>query len=178
MWAGGSIEGLSRLPLNDELAVCLERIADVTIRGSPGAEKIFVEVLREYVPHREFKRLYQPNLKSLKPLGKLFKVPQEYEGDLKRTTERRTLVFMRELSDGEKMTNLEQGQRIVKRRPALPLFLPLQVPSSSTVSLLFLDPRYPNKPVSEPSNQISPNLTIPYIFMLTLIVNANASFSA
>ncbi|KAI3336742.1 hypothetical protein HD806DRAFT_474662 [Xylariaceae sp. AK1471] len=133
MWAGGSIEGLTRLSLDDELAVCLERITDVAIRGTPGAEKIFVEVLREYVPHHEFKRLYHPTLKKLKPHGKLFKVPDEYEGDLKRITERRTLVFMRELSDENKKTSLEQGQRVVKP-PNKPDYLVTLTP---TPALLF-----------------------------------------
>ncbi|KAF2963526.1 hypothetical protein GQX73_g10055 [Xylaria multiplex] len=89
MWAGGSIRGFRGLLLDEATAVCTERIVDVNARGSTGAEKIFVEVLREYT-----------------------KSPRNR--DQRGITERRTLVFMREPSDKEKKMNLEKEPRIVK----------------------------------------------------------------
>ncbi|KAK8041803.1 hypothetical protein PG993_006326 [Apiospora rasikravindrae] len=48
MWAGGSIEFRRPLWLDSRPAVCAERIQDVSVRGPPGDEKAFVDVLRCY----------------------------------------------------------------------------------------------------------------------------------
>ncbi|KAI0118826.1 hypothetical protein GGR51DRAFT_134371 [Nemania sp. FL0031] len=101
MWAGGSVHGFRDMRLDERLAVCYERIVDVDVRGSAGAEKIFVEVLREYTTHASFKQRFDPES---------MKLSQNPHG----ITERRTLVFMRELSDEERQKKLEQGQRNVK----------------------------------------------------------------
>ncbi|KAI0862603.1 hypothetical protein F4860DRAFT_106295 [Xylaria cubensis] len=125
MWAGGSIRGFGQLSLGEGKALCLERIVDVSVRGSAGAEKIFVEVLREYVnmdAGENFGEKYGLDVIILESQGKSTdhyyttmhrpRDPREY--DLKGITERRTLVFMREPSEKEKKMNLEQKQRIVK----------------------------------------------------------------
>ncbi|KAK7949627.1 DER1-domain-containing protein [Apiospora saccharicola] len=46
MWAGGSIEFLNILRQNRTPYVCAETIQDVRVRGPPGDEKVFVDVLR------------------------------------------------------------------------------------------------------------------------------------
>ncbi|KAI0390029.1 hypothetical protein F5Y17DRAFT_472219 [Xylariaceae sp. FL0594] len=123
MWAGGSISGFaeeSGLHLNSSKALCHERVLDVSVRGSAGSEKIFVEVQREYVTRDEFDALYDPGTKTLAPRAD-------------RLTERRTLVFMRELSGEEKERNLAMEQRVV-RSPLQPTF---SLKITPTPTLLF-----------------------------------------
>jgi hydroxyacyl-ACP dehydratase HTD2-like protein with hotdog domain len=117
MWAGGSISGFqgSRLLLDCRKALCHERIMDVSIRGSPGSEKIFVEVLREYVTEDEFNALYDSEAETLRPRAE----DSGFE-EGSRLTERRTLVFMRELSDYERKRNLALSQRVVKCKSLFP----------------------------------------------------------
>lgn len=126
MWAGGAIRGLGGMVLDERPALCRERIVDVNVRGSAGAEKIFVEVLREYVNDVPSSALFDSETMELRShgdkddphfsssVGTTRRDPGEH--GLKGTTERRTLVFMRELSDEEKKMNLVQDRRIVKRR--------------------------------------------------------------
>jgi len=138
MWAGGSISGFqrSRLFLDCRKALCHERIVDVNVRGSPGSEKIFVEVLREYVAEDEFDALYDSEAKMLRPRTEDSGVE---EGS--RLTERRTLVFMRELSDEDRKANLAQAQRVVKCK-YLSLSLPTAYPSIFRNSPSFENPFY------------------------------------
>ncbi|KAI8634776.1 hypothetical protein F5Y19DRAFT_410136 [Xylariaceae sp. FL1651] len=103
MWAGGSVEGMGSMSLNGKRTVCLERIVDVAVRGSAGADKIFVEVLRQYIPEESLDMLYDAEAKKLTE-------GENFDG----ISERRTLVFMRELSNEEKEANLKHTQRIVK----------------------------------------------------------------
>ncbi|KAI5863093.1 HotDog domain-containing protein [Durotheca rogersii] len=65
MWAGGSVEFLDvagprgREPgfrLDSRAAVCRERIVGVAAKGPPGREKVFVDVLREYMCAPDFER--------------------------------------------------------------------------------------------------------------------------
>lgn len=103
MWAGGSIRGIRGLRLDGGPALCVERIVDVSARGADAEQqqqqqqKIFVEVLREYIPGT--------NPAPIRARDGVL---------LDGITERRTLVFMRELSDEQKKMNLEQKQRVVK----------------------------------------------------------------
>lgn len=108
MWAGGSIRGLRGMVLDERLALCRERIVGVDVRGSAGAEKIFVEVLREYATGVPYRASFDPETMKLRPRDD----PGEH--DLEGTTEHRTLVFMRELSDEGKKMNLVQDRRIIK----------------------------------------------------------------
>ncbi|TGJ87758.1 hypothetical protein E0Z10_g1004 [Xylaria hypoxylon] len=118
MWAGGSIQGFRGMLL-DEQSVCLERIVDVKVQGSAGAEKIFVEVLREYTSFEDFNNRIDPKSQTLRPHDLpldpsfMFSADDPFNYGPKGLTEHRTLVFMREPSDKEKKTNLEK-QRIVK----------------------------------------------------------------
>ncbi|EFX03042.1 hypothetical protein CMQ_2971 [Grosmannia clavigera kw1407] len=50
MWAGGSVrfDGFESLVLDGRRAVCVERLGHIKASGSPGAEKIFVDVWRRY----------------------------------------------------------------------------------------------------------------------------------
>ncbi|KAI1824777.1 hypothetical protein F4861DRAFT_538612 [Xylaria intraflava] len=125
VWAGGSIQGFRGMSLDENLAVCLERIEDVNVRGSPGTEKIFVDVLREYISQADFRDRFDLDSMQLRPHDNLSNpraVPSagpRLERDLcehnsKGITERRTLVFMRNLSDEERAINLKTEQRIVK----------------------------------------------------------------
>ncbi|KAI8950879.1 hypothetical protein F4801DRAFT_547157 [Xylaria longipes] len=139
MWAGGSIRGFRNLALDERLAFCLERIVDVSVRGPAGAEKIFVEVLRQYATFNDICDMFGEDLAlayydlakdTLRPASP-FRDPGEY--DLEGITERRTLVFMREPSDEEKKVNLEKEQRIVKA-PTKPDY---SVTLTPTPTLLF-----------------------------------------
>ncbi|KAI1335736.1 hypothetical protein F5Y15DRAFT_239681 [Xylariaceae sp. FL0016] len=94
MWAGGSLRNLQALSLRRQRRVCVERMTDVTVRGSPGAEKIYVEVSRDYIDEEQLSRL-KTSLDS-QALEKL-------DSHLK---EQRTLVFMREMSDKMKKESL------------------------------------------------------------------------
>ncbi|KAI0435116.1 hypothetical protein F5Y09DRAFT_293729 [Xylaria sp. FL1042] len=118
MWAGGSIENVGRLCMDRRPAVCVERIVDVKARGPAGAEKIFVEVLREYVSERNFKTRWDSESETLKPPTDPTARPTSGRDARIFTavgiTERRTLVFMREPSDEEKKMNLVKEQRIIK----------------------------------------------------------------
>ncbi|KAI0552921.1 hypothetical protein F4679DRAFT_29256 [Xylaria curta] len=125
MWAGGSIKGFRNLSLGEGRALCLERIVDVDVRGSAGAEKIFVEVLREYVDLDATDNFGDAHDRNLIILETQARPPDHYltttyqpldpsKYELRGITEHRTLVFMREPSDEEKKMNLEQKQRIVK----------------------------------------------------------------
>ncbi|KAI0534640.1 hypothetical protein GGR58DRAFT_505066 [Xylaria digitata] len=120
MWAGGSIQGFRGMLLDEATAVCTERIVDVNIRGSAGAEKIFVEVLREYTTLKDSGIRYNLESETLKPRDNPFdstvmsSCQDPRNRDQRGITERRTLVFMREPSDEEKNMNLEKEQRIVK----------------------------------------------------------------
>ncbi|KAI2630486.1 hypothetical protein GGS21DRAFT_203943 [Xylaria nigripes] len=125
VWAGASIHGFRGMALDDRLAVCIERIADVAVRGPPGAEKIFVEVLREYTTQADFNHRYDPHSMLLRPRGDLSS-PRDgssvssltgrdmRERDIGGITERRNLAFMREPSDEEKAMSLTQERSIVK----------------------------------------------------------------
>ncbi|OAA64183.1 hypothetical protein SPI_02830 [Niveomyces insectorum RCEF 264] len=53
MWAGGSVRFLApeNLLLDNRRAVCVERLGpDIRVTGTPGAEKVFVNVWRRYGP--------------------------------------------------------------------------------------------------------------------------------
>lgn len=113
LWAGGSIEtpppaaaasstqGLGevaaaaglRMAGPNRFCACRERIADVTVRGTPGAEKVYVELLREY-------GVYDGQA-VVAPLP----TAESLDLDVK-VTERRTLVFLRdqEVGDGKAAT--------------------------------------------------------------------------
>ncbi|KAI0804068.1 hypothetical protein GGR55DRAFT_330996 [Xylaria sp. FL0064] len=120
MWAGGSIQNVGRLCLDRRPAVCVERIADVKAQGSAGAEKIFVEVLREYVSERSFRSRWDSEYEKLgspsAPDASQALMPDARNFPAAGITERRTLVFMRELSDEEKKVNLVKEPRVIKGR--------------------------------------------------------------
>ncbi|KAI1148405.1 hypothetical protein F4825DRAFT_464922 [Nemania diffusa] len=116
MWAGGSIQGFSNMILDGKPAVCIESNVDVNVRGPAGAEKIFVEVLREYINRGSRSYSDLVDLRSAS-IGSVVRGQRGF--GIKGITERRTLVFMREFNNEEKRTNLEQEQRTVKalRKP-------------------------------------------------------------
>ncbi|KAI1393591.1 uncharacterized protein F4822DRAFT_385163 [Hypoxylon trugodes] len=95
MWAGGSIEFNDDFQLDSTPVVCEEAINDVTIKGIEGQEKIFVDVLRDYMKKQDFE-----SSKS------------------KRIREHRTLVFMRGVNPEQARASLlkasEKRGRIVK----------------------------------------------------------------
>ncbi|KAK5629691.1 hypothetical protein RRF57_005406 [Xylaria bambusicola] len=108
MWAGGSIQGFNGLTLDGREAVCIERIEDVKVHGSAGSEKIYVEVLRNYLKQHDFTQWQKRGPSELDlPIDLV-------EYDLNGIIEHRTLVFMRELSDENKIMNLKKEQKVVK----------------------------------------------------------------
>ncbi|KAI1246826.1 hypothetical protein MGN70_010709 [Eutypa lata] len=120
MWAGGSVEFGSNLPLNSSPALCVESIDEVTVKGLPGEEKIFVNVLRRYMDEVQF----QQELKN--PNGKEGSISEDRKGPV----ERRTLVFMRRRDSEEIKSGTLQvspgKDRVVKGRllsKSLPNFL-------------------------------------------------------
>ncbi|KAI1427061.1 hypothetical protein F5Y12DRAFT_712674 [Xylaria sp. FL1777] len=128
MWAGGSIRDLWGMRLDKMNAVCFERIVDAKVQGPAGAEKIFVEVLREYVTEADIVRPLDVESKTLNEShgdphnldsaalasSSMGSDPNMLHYPLKGITEHRTLVFMREPSEKDKKTNLKKKQRVVK----------------------------------------------------------------
>lgn len=110
MWAGGSFEFGSNLPLNSSPALCVESINEVSVKGPPGEEKIFVDVLRRYMDEIQFQQELQ------NPSGKEDFVPEYRKGPI----ERRTLVFMQRRGSEEIKPGALQvspgKERIVKGR--------------------------------------------------------------
>lgn len=110
MWAGGSVDFGSNLPLDSSPALCVESIDAVSVKGRPGEEKIFVDVLRRYMDEVQFQReLKVPNRKD----------DSDHE-TRSGPVERRTLVFMRRSDAGKinpSVLRASLGQdRIVKGR--------------------------------------------------------------
>ncbi|KAK8090331.1 hypothetical protein PG997_005292 [Apiospora hydei] len=101
MWAGGSIEFRWPLRLDHGPAVCAERIQDVTVRGPPGHEKAFVDVLRCY-----------GNTGRDAKTGRVV-MSRAPEGAVR---EVRTLVFMRKQEEAENEEDLESIPRGLLRR--------------------------------------------------------------
>lgn len=95
MWASGSLEYTGDFRLDFVPALCSEHIEAVTVKGSEGQEKIFVDVVREY----KKKSLYKgPGGTKSMPLSRMI-------------LERRTLVFMRGLSPEQVRENLAKAER-------------------------------------------------------------------
>ncbi|KAI1816042.1 hypothetical protein GGS20DRAFT_268069 [Poronia punctata] len=135
VWASGSLAGLQTSGLLlGEPAVCLERIIDVSSKGPPGAEKIFVEILREHVSRSEFYRSFDMWKKELRPRMEILD-PNEDASIVgpTRLTERRTLVFMRSLTEEEKQASLTMDRKII-RSSMLPSYSRTMTP---TKNLLF-----------------------------------------
>ncbi|KAI1143907.1 hypothetical protein F5Y05DRAFT_10505 [Hypoxylon sp. FL0543] len=120
MWAGGSIEFNDDFRLDSSPVVCKESIDEVTVKGAEGQEKIFVDVLREYMRKEEFENT---SLRGL-PMAQGIR-------------ERRTLVFMRGVSKEQVRGNLAKAlkgrDRIVKA-PNVPDF---SITLTPTPTLLF-----------------------------------------
>ncbi|KAK6866245.1 hypothetical protein PG995_002773 [Apiospora arundinis] len=98
MWAGGSIEFNHhaeplQLQPHGTLAVCAERIQDVALRGLPGREKLFVDVLRRYDRARP-PQTPQKNATAGRP--ELATAGGLLQADKFAVREVRTLVFMRD----------------------------------------------------------------------------------
>lgn len=109
MWAGGSIDFGSNLSLDSSPALCVESISKVNLRGPPGEDKMFVEVLRRYMDEIQFKRELQvPGM------------PDLVDGPWKGPVEKRTLVFLRrrdaEKIDPSKLEASSGQNRVVKGR--------------------------------------------------------------
>ncbi|KAK8081431.1 mesaconyl-C4 CoA hydratase [Apiospora saccharicola] len=101
MWAGGSIEFLNILRQNRTPYVCAETIQDVRVRGPPGDEKVFVDVLRRYGKSRQVRD---------------DRGPFELAGR-EAIKEVRKLVFMRRQEGGESSASSSPGskeERLIK----------------------------------------------------------------
>ena len=106
MWAGGSIKFAHGLSLDSTPALCIENIAQVAVKGPPGEEKVFVDVVRRYVDE-VYRKDDAPDGSGL--------------GYQTGAEETRTIVFMRR---GEPVTKefaaaqaSQAGKRVVKGMP-------------------------------------------------------------
>ncbi|KAI2630665.1 HotDog domain-containing protein [Hypoxylon sp. NC1633] len=120
MWAGGSIEFNDDFRLDSSSVVCRERVDEVAIKGPEGQEKIFVDVLREYMRKQEFESSDPRDL----PMSKGIR-------------ERRGLVFMRGVSKEqarENLANAAKGRGRIVKAPNSPDF---SVTLTPTPTLLF-----------------------------------------
>lgn len=96
LWAGGRVAFHRPLPTRGQEAVCREHVADVSVKGRPGGEKIFVDVVRRYGE------------------GAMFA-----DGD-EAVTESRTLVFMKGRTPEEAKAEAAKGGRVVKGEECRP----------------------------------------------------------
>lgn len=118
MWAGGSIEFNDDFRLDSRSVVCRERVDDVSVKGAEGQEKIFVDVLREYMRKEDF----------------------ESTGDLpvaRGIRERRGLVFMRGVNREQARENLAlsaKGRGRIVKAPNAP---DVSISLTPTPTLLF-----------------------------------------
>jgi len=112
MWAGGR----ARFPqeggplLNGKRAVCVEVIRDVTLKGRPGEEKVFVSIERRVATVGEGEA--EEDIRS-----RVCREDEEDPGDAV-IIERRDLVFMREKTSEQLRKDKAQfgnNNRIVKR---------------------------------------------------------------
>ncbi|CAJ2510021.1 Uu.00g059210.m01.CDS01 [Anthostomella pinea] len=124
MWAGGSIRDLDApLALDGRPAVCVERIADVSARGAPGAEKIFVEVSREYVDREGLSTAAGVEHGTV-PTGVGI-------------SERRTLVFMRMMDKEARKQALATSLKGSGKALKVPIAPDFSVTLTPTPTLLF-----------------------------------------
>lgn len=95
MWAGGSVTwpraGATSLPLDGARAACLESIRSVTVKGAPGAEKVFVGI------ERRVGRLVRDDEGEDEVRARLYRADEADAGEAG-VVERRNIVFMRERS--------------------------------------------------------------------------------
>ncbi|KAI0115164.1 hypothetical protein F4814DRAFT_418425 [Daldinia grandis] len=115
MWAGGSIEFNDDFRLDSSKVVCREKVDQVTVKGSEGQEKIFVDVLREYMREEDFND------------------PSTSRG----IRERRGLVFMRGVNKEQARENLAKaalGRHRIVKAPNAPDF---SIALTPTPTLLF-----------------------------------------
>ncbi|KAI1646410.1 uncharacterized protein F4817DRAFT_340744 [Daldinia loculata] len=115
MWAGGSIEFNDDFRLDSSKVVCKEKVDQVTVKGSEGQEKIFVDVLREYMREGDFNN------------------PSTSRG----IRERRGLVFMRGVNKEQARENLAKaalGRGRIVKAPNAPDF---SIALTPTPTLLF-----------------------------------------
>lgn len=131
MWAGGSLvfnaARKRHLQLDTTRATCIERISDVSVKGTEGEEKVFVNIERRIglaghkycdplyssgsEPREIFRRFVRGYLqvKDTTQLGNLSLI------------ETRNLVFMREKSAAEAREDAARPGKILKRASKLPL---------------------------------------------------------
>ncbi|ORY59235.1 uncharacterized protein BCR38DRAFT_460541 [Pseudomassariella vexata] len=109
MWASGSISFNKPLLVNRQQVVCRESLGDVTVKGRPGEEKIFVDVWRRYGEDDGF-----------------------VAGE-EAITERRSLVFLRRRSAEEAREVAREGVRDgrVVKAPHKPTFNHTLLPTST-----------------------------------------------
>jgi len=103
MWAGGYVRfnperGIS---VDNSRYACIEGIRDVTIRGNPGQEKVFVGIERRFAPV-----LQGESDDAVR--GRLWEEKEDEFGE-SRLIERRNIVFMYERTPEELQTMRRQG---------------------------------------------------------------------
>ena len=106
MWAGGSVRFNSSRPtlLNGSRIACLEAIRDVSIKGTPGSEKIFVGIERRVGPCSEGES--EDTTRS-----RLWQDAEESFGEHVGVIERRNIVFMKERSKEQASKDMEAASK-------------------------------------------------------------------
>ncbi|KAI1771355.1 HotDog domain-containing protein [Hypoxylon cercidicola] len=120
MWAGGSIVFDDDFRLDSRSVVCREYIDDVTVKGPAGQEKIFVDVLREYMRKEDFENT---RLRG-RPMAQGIR-------------ERRGLVFMRGISREQARENLAIASKGRGRTVKAPNAPDISISLTPTPTLLF-----------------------------------------
>lgn len=105
------------LSLNGSRAACLERITDVSVRGRPGDEKVFVEIERRIGRVGNYGRDKNIRKRFLASNTGFDKSNEEEEEDQADNgvalTERRTLAFMRERLLGPAWSRSSVSNRVL-----------------------------------------------------------------
>ncbi|MCJ1483478.1 hypothetical protein MMC06_003645 [Schaereria dolodes] len=135
VWAGGRMNFYPHktpyLSLDGSRAVCYERISDLSIKGLPGEEKVFITVERRISRTR-------PRHEKRQKQG----IPYRSDDELRElllqdrycsVIENRTIVFMRE-RNGQAAADATKAQGKVVRSPHTPTFSQTIIP---TAALLF-----------------------------------------
>lgn len=110
MWAGGSVLFHNRvshtlLPLDGRRTACLESIRDVSVKGQPGSEKVFVGIERRVGPCAA-----EDEPESV-TRQRLWRETDNDFGDSVGIIERRNIVFMRERSREQAVQDMEVARR-------------------------------------------------------------------
>jgi hydroxyacyl-ACP dehydratase HTD2-like protein with hotdog domain len=108
MWAGGNVRWKTPLKVDGSRYACVEGIRDVTIKGKPGQEKVFVGIERRI-------GAVGNNFEEADIRRKLWAEREEEFGEAD-LVERRNIVFMYEKSEEELEKVRRRGAGVLKEK--------------------------------------------------------------